>query len=199
MQRQWDSVIWSDESKFEVCVGDSRSRIIRMPGEEYHTDCLKKKVKFPASVMVWGCMSSQGVGRLLFIDGTVNAAKYKIILQEQLLPSIEMIQLPEGGFIFQQDGAACHTANTVKSWFEEMNIPVLKWPSSSPDLSPIETLWHQMKKVLRTSPVRTIPELKQKLQEIWNNFQPEYCKSLVDTMPKRIDAVLKQKGGCTQW
>ncbi|CAH1955250.1 unnamed protein product [Acanthoscelides obtectus] len=33
-------------------------------------------------------------------------------------------------------------------------------------LSPIETLWHEMKKVLRQHPARTITELRQKLQEI---------------------------------
>lgn len=144
-------------------------------------------------------MSSQGVGRLLFIDGTVNANKYKTILQEELVPSITEIKLPEGGFIFQQDGASCHTAKTVTSWLKEMKIPVLEWPSSSPDLSPIETLWHQMKKALRTTPVRTIPELKTKIKEIWINFQPEFCRTLVETMPKRIKAVLKRKGDCTQW
>lgn len=198
-ERQWNSIIWSDESKFEVCVGDPRSRIMRLPEEAFHKDCLKRRVKFPASVMVWGCMSSQGVGRLCFINGTVNAARYQTILQEELLPSIGNLQLQGGEFIFQQDGAACHTAKTVTAWLQEMNIPVLPWPSNSPDLSPIETLWHEMKKALRTTPVRTVPELKSKLTEIWGNFKPEFCQKLVGTMPKRIQAVLKRKGDCTQW
>lgn len=199
VQRQWDSIIWSDESRFEVFVGDTRKRIIRLPGEEYHSDCLQRKVKFPASVMVWGCMSSQGVGRLRMIDGTVNAQKYKVILEEELLPSIEKLQLPGGEYYFQQDGASCHTAKLTTTWFQENHIPVIKWPSSSPDLSPIETLWHVMKKKLRTAPVRTVDELKLKLQEIWNNFTPEFCNSLVQTMPRRIEAVLKRKDDCTQW
>ncbi|GJQ74038.1 hypothetical protein Trydic_g18962 [Trypoxylus dichotomus] len=28
-QAQWDSIIWNDEARFEVCVGDCRSRVIR--------------------------------------------------------------------------------------------------------------------------------------------------------------------------
>lgn len=55
-QEQWRSVIWSDESKFDVCVGDTRKRVLRTAKEAYHNDCLVKKVKFPKSVMVWGCM-----------------------------------------------------------------------------------------------------------------------------------------------
>ncbi|CAH2015811.1 unnamed protein product [Acanthoscelides obtectus] len=53
---------------------------------------------------------------------------------------------------------------------EENNVPLLKWVSSSPDLSPIETLWHEMKK----------------LQEIWDCFTPNFCQNLVNTMPQRI-------------
>ena len=73
---EWNSVHWSDESRFEVCVGDNRSRVIRQKNEAFNSDCLKKKVKFPASVMVWGSMSARGVGKLHFIDGIVNTNKY---------------------------------------------------------------------------------------------------------------------------
>lgn len=196
---QWDSVIWSDESRFEVCVGDYRSRVLRTKNEPYHPDCLRRKVKFPASVMIWGCMSAQGVGKLHIIDGTVNAVRYIDILRDSLMPSIEALITTENGYIFQQDGAACHTAKIVKEWMFQNNIPLLNWVSSSPDLSPIETLWHIMKKKLRASPARTVPELKEKLIQIWNSFTVEDCKKLVDTMPRRIQAVLKQKGDVTQW
>lgn len=197
--RQWHSIIWSDESKFDVCVGDTRKRVLRTPSEAYHNDCLVKKVKFPASVMVWGCMSGSGVGKLHFIDGIVNAQRYKTILEESFLPSIEICKAAEDEFIFQQDGAPCHTAKSIKTWLEEHNIPVLKWTSSSPDLSPIETLWHNMKKQLRKSPARTVVELKATLQNIWDNTLPEECSRLVDTMPNRIKAVIKNKGDVTQY
>jgi len=167
--------------------------------EAYQTDFLVKKVKFPASIMVWGCMSGRGVGKLHFIKGTVNADKYKDILKDVLLPSIPLCQSVDGSYIFQQDGAACHTAKTVKTWLENHNIPTLRWVSSSPDLSPIESLWHKMKKELRQNPARTVNELKVKLQQIWDNIEPEECAKLVDTMPNRIKAVIANKGGVTQY
>lgn len=198
-QKQWCNIIWSDESKFDVCVGDSRKRVLRTSSEAFHNDCLVKKVKFPASVMVWGCMSAKGVGKLHFIDGIVNAQKYKEILEASFLPSIAQCAADDGDFMFQQDGAPCHTAKIVKTWFQEHNIPVLKWTSSSPDLSPIETLWHNMKKQLRKNPARTVPELKATLQNVWNNIPPEECARLVDTMPSRIKAVIANKGEVTQY
>ncbi|CAH1977683.1 unnamed protein product [Acanthoscelides obtectus] len=46
-----------------------------------------------------------------------------------------------------------------------------------------------MKKVLRQDPARTITELSQKLQEIWDCFTPNFCQNLFNTMPQRISAV----------
>lgn len=149
--------------------------------------------------MVWGCMSGRGVGKLHFVDGIVNAQKYRDILGESLLPSVEMCQTAEGHFIFQQDGAPCHTAKTIKTWLQNHQIPVLKWTSSSPDLSPIETLWHNMKKQLRKHPARSVPELKATLLNIWDNILPEECALLVNTMSSRIKAVIKNKGDVTQY
>ncbi|XP_065360308.1 uncharacterized protein LOC135954163 [Calliphora vicina] len=81
---------------------------------------------------------------------------------------------------------------------QENGIEVLDWPSSSPDLNPIENLWAIMKRKLRNDPQRTTSALKDKIQEIWDLITPEECKNLIVTMPKRIDAVLKSKGGKKQ-
>ncbi|CAH1995420.1 unnamed protein product [Acanthoscelides obtectus] len=68
------------------------------------------------------------------------------ILEESLLPVMEECLTSGQDFVFQQDGAACHTSKKAIKWMEENNVLLLKWVSSSPDLSPIETLWHEMKK-----------------------------------------------------
>lgn len=196
---QWNKIHWSDESRFEVCIGDSRSRVLRERNETFHPDCLKRKVKFPASVMVWGLMSAKGVGRLYFIDGIVNTDKYLTILKECLLSTMEETLNSGEDFIFQQDGAACHTSKRALKWFQDNNIPLLEWVSSSPDLSPIETLWHKMKKALRAAPARSVGELKTRLREIWHGFTAQDSQELVNTMPRRIHAVIKAKGDVTQW
>ncbi|CAH1982732.1 unnamed protein product [Acanthoscelides obtectus] len=144
-------------------------------------------------------MSSKGVGKLHFIDGNVDTNKYLAILEEWLLPVMEECLTSGQDFVFQQDGAACYTSKKAIKWMEENNVPFLKWVSSSPHLSPIETLWHEMKNVLRQHPARTITELRQMLQEIWDCFTPNFCQNLVNTMPQRISAVIKNKGDVTQW
>lgn len=65
----------------------------------------------------------------------MNALKYQHVLAEHLMPSI--LTTGFGEFIYQQGGTSCHTAKSTIAW---LMIPVLSWPSGSPDLSPIKTL-----------------------------------------------------------
>lgn len=148
--------------------------------------------------MIWGCMSAMGLGRYEAVEGTINAAKYQEILTHSLLPSARDLY-PDMNFIFQQDGAACHTAKTTKKWFGDNNIKVLSWPSNSLDLNVIETLWHKMKQKLRDDPQCTVADLKMKLRELWHNFDIDACQSLIKTMPDRIAAVVKAHGDVTPY
>ena len=43
-------------------------------------------------------------------------------------------------FIFQQDGAPCHTAKVCQTWFMENKIKLLELPGNNPDLNLIENL-----------------------------------------------------------
>uniref|UniRef100_A0A9J8AZI2 Transposase Tc1-like domain-containing protein n=1 Tax=Cyprinus carpio carpio TaxID=630221 RepID=A0A9J8AZI2_CYPCA len=59
---QWSKVLFSIESKFCISFGNQGPRVWRKDGEAHSPSCLKSSVKFPQSVMIWGAMSSAGVG-----------------------------------------------------------------------------------------------------------------------------------------
>ncbi|GFV06410.1 transposable element Tcb1 transposase [Trichonephila clavipes] len=59
--------------------------------------------------MVWGCMSSHGVGRLHIVSGTVKAMNYTEILQNKLLPTARDL-FGNQSQIFLDDNAPCQRA-----------------------------------------------------------------------------------------
>ena len=134
---EWSKVMFSDESKFCMSFGNQGPRVWRKRGEAQNPRCLRSSVKFPQSVMVWGAMSSAGVGPLCFLRSNVNTAVYQEVL-DQLYGDAD--------FIFQQDLAPAHSAKATSTWLKDHGIPVLNWPANSPDCNPIENLWGIVKR-----------------------------------------------------
>ncbi len=90
---QCSKILISDESKFCISFGNQDPRVWRKSGEAHtcNSCCLKSRVKFPQSVMIWAAMSSAGVGPLCFLKSTVNAANYQNILVHFMLPSADKL------------------------------------------------------------------------------------------------------------
>jgi hypothetical protein len=63
-------------------------------------------------IMLWGCFSAAGTGRLDRIEGKINRIKYREIRDENLLQSAQDLRIwPR--FIFQKDNDPKHTAKTT--------------------------------------------------------------------------------------
>lgn len=95
--------------------------------------------------MVWGCITAKGPGPLYFVNGIMNADKYIQLLDNAFLPKLHLLFRRRQRYIFQQDGAPCHTAKSVKNYLSSKNIPILDWPGNSPDMNPIENVWTVLK------------------------------------------------------
>jgi hypothetical protein len=65
--------------------------------------------------MLCGCFSAAGTGRAVRIEGKMNGAKYREILDENLLQSTQDLRLG-CMFTFQQDNDTKHTAKTTQEW-----------------------------------------------------------------------------------
>ena len=89
------------------------------------------------SIMSWGCFSSAGMGKLVRIEETMDGAKQRRILDENLFESAMDLKLGRR-FTFQQDNDLKYKAEVTLEWLNKKNINVLEWPSQSPDLNPIE-------------------------------------------------------------
>ena len=72
---------------------------------------------FPQSMMIWGAMSSAGVGPLCF-KSKVTAAVYQDALHDSSAENL----YGDADFIFQQDLAPAHTARTTNTWLNNHAI-----------------------------------------------------------------------------
>ena len=150
--------------------------------------------------MIWGCMIYNGLGYMCKIQGTVDQHLYIKILREELQETIKYFDL-NPKIIFQQDNASCHKASMVSNWLKSQPFDVLQWPAQSPDLNPIETLWAIIKCQLNEyeTPPSGLLELWDHIEHIWNEISPDTCRKLIESMPKRIEAVLKARGKWTNF
>ena len=199
---RWRHVIFSDESNFEVINRKNRFRVWRKKSDKYRPDKLQYKTQGGGgSVGIWGCMTAQGTVVNMIYDGRLNQYRYKDILDECLKPSVDLFfagqysTQPNSDWYFQNDNAPCHTAGSIKEYMFAEKIMMLPWPARCPDLNPIENLWSWVDHQLQIFELRSIDQLKDAIHSIWIRITPEMCDRLINSMPKRIEACIKAKGG----
>ena len=194
----WHKVSFSDETLIRQFYNYNRT-VRRPPGQRYNPRYTSSTVKHPTQVMVWGSIAASGRCGLWFspLGKTINASVYLSILKEKL----QTFMTIRNCSVFQHDGAPCHTACLIKEWLAGQHIEVLgPWPRSSPDLNPIEHCWVVVKRKVSDLKPTSYNDLVEKIKQVWcQQITDDFCKTLVESMPDRIRAVLDAKGGPTRY
>lgn len=204
----WKLVIWSDETKImRYCSDGNRYSWIPKDSKGIASR-VQPTLKFGGgSIMIWGCMNYWGVGSICKIEGIMDSSKYQSILHNKLIPFIDLLVCIDARFpenqqpYFQQDNDPKHVSKATKAWLDSKHVKLLEWPPQSPDLNPIEHLWGHLKRKLGERPTvaKGVHELWDMVQEDWLKISREYCQALVESMPRRIQAVIDAKGLQTKY
>ena len=115
----WHNVLWTDESSFQF-QGSFGRKYMHLPST------LKSKARQPlnrfggGSVMFWGCISFNGFGELVPLNGTLNQSGYIDVLNNHAFPSANRL-FPNNYWILQQDNAPCHKGWLVTKFLKEMD------------------------------------------------------------------------------
>ncbi|KAG2814317.1 hypothetical protein PC111_g14039 [Phytophthora cactorum] len=171
-----EHILKPDEKMFNLDGPDGFKyywRGMRRPAQSY-----VRRQDGEGSVMVWGTFSAAGKSKLAILCGRQNS-----------------------DFVFQQDNASIHASRETKHILEENEVCTMVCPARSPDCNPVENVWSAMaaKVYAHGRQYRTVVELEEAVLAAWDAIVQEYLLKLVESMPRRCLAVIKQKGGLTKY
>ncbi|KAJ3560407.1 hypothetical protein NP233_g10858 [Leucocoprinus birnbaumii] len=158
--------------------------------------------------MVWGCVIDGKKGPLINLDypGGKGGGMTLVQYQQQVLSGVledfyHEVREEQGPCSFQQDNASAHTSKSTNDWFHSHHIPLFPHPSSSPDLNPIEGVWHELKTIIRSSPhpPTMLDTLEAAIQSAWDQLSIDAINKYVGTMEDCVRAIIMARGGHTQY
>ena len=133
----------------------------------------------------------------------MNQTRYtEEILKPHFVPFYKKMKRKYGKkVVIQENGAKYHFAPIPTTYKDSQKVQRMDWPPSSPDLSPIENLWKQLKDSIseRRHRIKSILEMEVALQQEWAKIAKETLEKLMESMPKRMAQMLKNNGGSTKY
>ncbi len=179
----WNYVLWSAKTKINLFGSDGVKRVWQQPG----VSCLQLS-------MVVG-VSWSGAAWVLPALGRYSSLRESWMLTCTVTYRSRAWSPPSG------DWAAGQYSNiiTTTALLKKLRVKVMDWPSISPDLNPIEHLWGILKWKVEEHKVPNIHQLRDVVMEEWKRTPVATCEALMNSMPKRVEAVLENNGGHTKY
>lgn len=120
-------------------------------------------------------------------------------MENYLIPFINDVH--GTSYVYQQDNAPIHTSNETKQWFQRNGITPMPWPSCSPDLSHIESLWGILSRRVyhHGKQYNNVPELKKAVLKEWDKLDCDIRYDLAQSMRDRCVELLVKQGGSTKY
>ncbi|GFW00518.1 transposable element Tcb2 transposase [Trichonephila clavipes] len=185
--------VFSDESRFVLGTDDNRVRVWSRPGERYNSPhTVLRHTARTSGVMVWRDIAYDSRSTLTVMRGTLTGQRsVDDILQPHVGPFLN--GLP--GAISQQDNARPHTARVAQDFLRLFQT--LSWPGRSPDLSPVEHVWDQLKRQVPSC--YSVHDLELSVQDLLAHLLQDNIRCLIISIPDRVAARIAAEGGPSRY
>ena len=159
------------------------------------------KTKFPATVMVFGVVSSEGYimpPHIFEVGLKVNTKVYLDVLKSVVIPWCNQVT---GGrpWVWQQDSAQAHKSKETQAWLQKECcdfVPFSHWPPSSPDLNPPDySVWSYVENITNMTSHNTKGSLIAAIYRVFAELPPALVKKVCSQFRIRIEAVIETEGG----
>ena len=193
----WQRVIFSDEKTFSSQrTGSKRVRKLRNEPSPAFTWKSPRRI----TVNCWGCITKNGVGKIVRVSDGFNGEQYEEVLKNVLPETMQ--NLPN--CVFQQDNASIHKVESVTRLFNTLQISTLSWPAKSPDPNIIEHVWALMQVRLNKlydeqGEPKNVNQLFSQIEKVWNEITVEEILNLYKSLPKRVQCVIAANGNRTKY
>ncbi len=164
----WRGVLFTDESRFSLYRADGRQCVWRRVVERFaDVNVVDRVAHGGGEVMVWADVCYEQRTQVHFIDAILNAQRYR----DEILRPIVVPFIHDHHLMLQHGSAWPHVARICTQFLEAENIPLLAWPSYSPDMSPIEHVWDNLDRRIRQRvPVPANIQQLRTIEEEWTNI-----------------------------
>ena len=135
----------------------------------------------------------RGATNICIFDGIVDAVLFTDILDKTFINKT----FPDG-HRFMQDNDPKHTSRLAKNFMEDRGINWWQTPPESPDINPIENLWHELKEYIRCEvKPYTKAELVDGILAVWKTVDVNKCKKYINHLRKVVLKVIEVDGCAT--
>ena len=200
----WKHITWTDE--ISIKIGDKRKDIMwvwRKPREEFHQHCVNPQKQPRVGMMFWGAFGYGKMGPGLFFQLKARQKINSTVYRDQVLlgPLKTFYEESKSNIpkpVVMEDSAPIHKG-VFKKPQDDMKWVQYLHPPNSPDLNPVENIWAWMKHEITTKYlyVTSKAEMQRIAMEMWENFGDDQWNRIIASMPERMKAVIKVKGGHT--
>ena len=130
----------------------------------------------------------------------VTGKNFASFVSEHFQATFEKCGVEASGNYFLQDGDPRQTSAEAKRSWDALGAKMFSIPARSPDLNPIENIFHLVRKKLRKDALEkkivheTYEEFSQRVVTTIEKFSKKIIDKTIATLKKRINMVIQKKG-----
>lgn len=217
----WSRVMFTDRKKFNFSYPGAKVKPVEWVVEGRHREA--SAVNHPLTFNLYAGITKSGVTSIHQVSGTsrsktsyrnkkgevaenITSEEYIDVVRQTFLPGGKRLFSTQGlgTWVLQQDNDPTHkvAASLINDWNKEHSSSIglmPNWPPNSPDLNPIENLWGLVSSKVDAMGCKSFEDFKQAVRRELSSVSKKVLENLVDSMPKRLGAVIELEGDKTKY